>query len=169
MKAFACELIEILPLLSGYSGYFLQGRPFTSHAPPSFARMYALARRYWCIEVQNLDVTVNHMLEGYKCVNWLTIVGESFRSKEPTAVEDAKQVAHSYYETKSAILLQADERPQLGDRNRQEGLGQYAAIARSLLPLQVSRHDSFGYPPWTDENTMSWLRRFTHPDELDVS
>jgi hypothetical protein len=63
-------------------------------------------------------------------------------------------------------LFQAEEKPRLIDRNRQEPLGGYGAVAGVLLPLQVSKHDAFGGRLWTDENTMNYLRRFTHPDEV---
>ena len=52
--------------------------------------MFALAHRYWGVEAQNLDVTLRHARHGYKCVNWLTIIGNPLRQSDPKAVERAQ-------------------------------------------------------------------------------
>jgi hypothetical protein len=164
LQDFAQGIIELVPCLSGFGGYYLQGR--LAFEKSSYNRMFALARRYWGVEAHNLDVTVNHMLEGYKCLNWLTIIGDQFRQKSPGAIEAAKQVAHSYHETPYATLLQAQAVPEFCDRHRQEVLDGYTALANALLPLQVTRHDPLGGDMWDEDNTMTYLRRFTHPNEM---
>ena len=125
-----------------------------------------MAHRYWGIEAHNLDVTVNHMLQGYKCVNWLTILGNQYQKANKNAIEDAKLAAFAYKETNHAVLLQAEATPRFGDRNRQEVLDGYIAIAQALLPLQITEHESLGGYAWDEDNTMRYIRRFTHPWEV---
>ena len=161
LYTFASELISLVPCLSGFAGYYLQGR--VAYSMESYDTMFAISHRYWGLEAHNLDVTVNQMLSGYKCVNWLTIIGDKFRQANPEAIEQAKQVAMKYHETEYAILFQADEVPRFGDQNRREVLSGYVAIAKALLPLQIREHEALGGTRWTDDNTIEWIQRFAPP------
>lgn len=155
------DLINQVPLLSAYAGYFIQWRPSSNYELASLDRSFAYAMRDWGCEMVDVQLTAKEMKHGYKCVNWLTVIGEPLRAKSPTAVEHAKSVAYDHLETSSATLLQAAERPLLGDRNRLADLDGYVKIATALLPLQIKKHEGFGGDRWTDENTMKWIRRFT--------
>ena len=42
----------------------------------------------------------------------------------------------------------------------------YVAVAQALLPLQVKAFGSFGGERWDEDNSLRYLRRFTHPDEV---
>ena len=162
----AVELMGQLEFSSGYGGYSFHGRPSSMYHNLSYNRMFAWAHRYWGVEAQDLDVTVNHVLGGYKCVNWLTMIGEPLRREEPQAVKDASAAAFHSSENRHGVLLLAHSRPLLGDRNRGERLEGYARVAEALLPLQLDTHGAFSGTRWTDENTMAWMRRFTHPEEV---
>ena len=164
LRGFVEGLLSLVPCLSGFGGYYFQGS--LSHWEESYNRMFTLGMRYWGIEAHNLDVTVNSMLQGYKSVNWLTIIGETFRQGNPEAVRRAKNVAFAYKETPYAVLFQADAKPRFGDRNRQEVLPGYVALANALLPLQITEHDPLGGTLWTADNTIRYIRRFTHPDQV---
>ena len=166
VRGFAERLLQVQPVLSGYGGYFLQGRPGSKHSASSYDRIYTLAMRYWGCEVVDVELTAEQMKKGYKCVNWLTIIGDPFRAKFGREMDKAKAVAYAAVETESGTLLQAAPGPLLGDRNRGGRLDAYVAIAEALLPLQITEHESFGGNRWTDENTMAWIRRFTHPEEV---
>jgi hypothetical protein len=164
LRDFARELIELVPCLSGFGGFYFQGR--LAHRKKSYNRMFALARRYWGIEAHNLDVSVNHLLDGYKCVNWLTIIGHKLRRSHPEAMQEAKSVAFAYHESQYATLFQAQAAPGFGDRHRREVLDGYVALAKVLLPLQITYHAPLGGDLWDEDNTMRYLRRFTHPKEV---
>lgn len=161
LRGFAERLMHQISFLSGYGGYFLQGRPNSQYETESFDRIFALAMRYWGCEVVDIELTAAQMKKGYKCVNWLTMIGEPFRSKFSQQIAKARSVAFESVETQSGVLLQAAKRPLLGDRNRMANMEGYAAIADALLPLQIKDHEEFFGDRWTDENTVSWLRRFT--------
>jgi hypothetical protein len=160
VRSFAHQMSQEVEFLSGYGGFFLQGR----HAPyetESFDRIFALAMRYWGCEVVDVELTAAEMKKGYKCVNWLTLIGEPFRAKFPDQIRRARSVAYQSEESLHGVLLQASERPLLGDRNRMANMDGYARIAEALLPLQITEHAEFFGDLWTEQNTMAWLRRFT--------
>ena len=73
--------------------------------------MYAICQRFWGVEAWNLEVAVGYVLDGFAGVNWLTLIGESLRSRAPEAVEEAKRAAVAYDETPHGVVLQAAERP----------------------------------------------------------
>lgn len=161
LRNLTVDIIDCVAVLSAYAGYFIQWRPSSNHELASLDRSFAYAMRYSGCEMVDVQKTAKEMKHGYKCVNWLTVIGEPLRAKSPTAIEDAKLVAYDHLETSSATLLQAAERPSLGDRNRLADPEGYVEIAKALLPLQIGEHEGFGGDRWTDENTMTWLRRFT--------
>ena len=168
LKNFAIDLVDVVTCISGYVGFAFQGRP-RSFACSSFNQVFAWARRYWGVEAQDLDVTVNHMAEAFKCVNWITIIGERLRQHNPGAVDLARSAAYAHESRSGGMLFQASDKPMLGDRNKREVLRGYVALAEALKELQVKNHGAFGEGSgsrWTEESTNAWLRRFTEPENV---
>lgn len=163
LRKFAEAMMESVPFLSAYGGYLLQGRPSSKYESLSYDQIFSLARRYWCCEVEDIELTAEQMKMGYKCVNWLTLIGEPFRSRFPAAIEQAKSAAYDYAENPFGVLLQVSEQPLLGDRNRQADLSAYVKVADALLPIQMPTHRPFWSDRWQNGETMAWARRFTHP------
>lgn len=163
VRRFAAGVASLVPFENGFGGYFLKPA-FTQ--PAAYDAMYAICHRFWGVEAWNLEVAVEYVLTGFAGVNWLTLIGEGLRSRAPEAVEEAKRAAVAYDETPHGVILQAAAQAQLGDRNRQEPMPGYVAVARALLPLQVTEFGSFGGEKWDEANSLAWLRRFTHPDEV---
>lgn len=161
LRKLAEQLVSIVPCLSGFGGYYFQGS--ASNLNESYNLMFALAHRYWGIEAHNLDRTVYHMLYGYKCVNWLTIIGSEFLQTHTKSINSGKASAFATLETPNAIIFQAQETPSFGDVNRQEVLEGYIRVAEALVPIQITEHQSLGGTKWTPENTYSYIRRFTNP------
>ena len=164
VRAFAIELADHLPFLAGFGGWFLQCDPTD---PAGFDRMYAVCRRYWGVEAWNLDVTVRHILAGYKSVNWLTFVGSELCASHPDACDAAEQGATWAHRSASGgLVLQAGAKPILGDQNYQVPMAEHVEIAKALFPLQIRDHASFGGTKWDDDNSIAWIRRFTHPQDV---
>lgn len=161
IKSFVSSLLQIVHCISGYAGYAFRGFDAGPHAKDSFDQRYRWAMRYKGVEMVETDVTAASMLNGYKSPNWLTVIGEPLRARAPEAVDSAMAVAHDARREPGGVVLQASEVPLMGDRNKQEAMPGYEAIARKLIPIQIKHHGSFGGSRWTEENTMDWLRRFT--------
>jgi hypothetical protein len=163
---FAQLVLQRIRCVSGYGGYVFQGQPLGPLGRSSFDQIHAWARRYWGPEVQNLDLTANEMLHGYKCLSWLTAIGQRLEARDPESVAAAERTAFRSYRQPGGVLLQAGIGPALLDRNRAEPLDGYLELARALEPLQVRTHEAFGGTRWTEAETMAWLRRFTDPSEF---
>ena len=159
VRQFAADVARLVPFENGFAGYFL--KPSVTRSA-SYDAMYAICQRFWGVEAWNLEVAVKYVLDGFAGVNWLTLIGESLRSRAPEAVEEAKRAAVAYDETPHGVVLQAADRPQLGDRNRQEPMPGYVAVALALLPLQVKAFGSFGGERW-DEDEQPPLPPPVHP------
>lgn len=156
----ARQVVRLTPFVWGSGGFYLQTRTNLSHASEANDLAFGLAQRYWGIEAHSLDVTVKHALEGIKCVNWLTLVGDELASRHPDAVAKACAGAFWSEATPHGTLLQASPTPLVGDRHRLERLDGLVAMAKALAPLQVAEHGALGGTRWTDDNTMEYLRRF---------
>lgn len=162
VRAFALEAAQFLPFTSGTCGYVLQ---VDSREPDANDHMYAVCQRFWGVEAWSQDVTVQYLGNRFKCINWLTFLGQSIAREFPDAIDAARSASHAYEATVPGHMFQTRQEPALIDRNRMEGYKPETALATALLPAQVARHDSFLGPRWTVDNTMDWLQRFTkHPD-----
>jgi|GEM_PF-1741137 len=169
LKKFTVDLLKIINCVSGNGGYVFQGQPRGPNSSISFEQIFLWAKRYWGVEVQDLDLTVQYMTDSFKCVNWLTIIGGNLAERNPRVIADAKKTAYQSIKINENFLFQASEMPLLGDQNRNEKLEEYVALARVLEPIQVVEHDSFGNetgPGWGKESTNAWNRRFTEPDRF---
>ncbi len=154
--AFANEIAGAVPFLSGTGGYILQSRPLDLAA---YDYVFAQARRYWGLEAWNLDLSVQYLLEGYKCPSWLTLIGNRLLEKlgRPPRFGDLAPLqtatAHGY-------VFRSRDLPDVIDRNYNAPYPGEQAIARALAPLQVKKHAPFGGTRWDEQNTGEWLRRF---------
>lgn len=163
VRELAAGVARLVPFESGFAGYFFKPAFALSD---SYDEMFAVCHRFWGIGAWNLEVAVQFVLDGFTDVNWLTLIGESLRSREPQAVESAKRKAMDHDQTTNGVVLQAADRPGFGDLNLREELPGYADVARALLPLQVTAFGSFRGTLWDEANSLTWLRRFTHPNEV---
>lgn len=157
----ALELLGTTPFRSGLAGPYFQLSMQDEVA--SLDRMYAWARRYWGIAARHLDATSWHMLDGIEGVNWVTLLGAYTLERHPEVVEAARAAAFASQQAPHGVLLRVEERPRIIDRNRNEPLGGYAAVASALRPLQIETHAGFGGDKWTADETMRYLLRLTEP------
>jgi hypothetical protein len=166
VKEFAISVASCVPFLSGFSGYFFKP---AVHEPESYDKMYAVCRRFWGIDAWNLDMIVHYMLNGYSSINWLTFIGNALIESIPDSaktLQEAKDVSLQSSTTKYGTVLQSTKNALLGDRNLQDDMSGYIAIAQALLPLQIKEFGSFGGERWDEDNSFNWLRRFTHPENV---
>ncbi len=161
LKSFAMELLGELDCLSGSLGYAF--RPHPVLRTDAYDQIYAWSRRYWGIDVRDNEVSSQALKRAYKCVSWITVLGDSLALMQPDALANAQAAAFDCCKSGRSWLLQAAPSPSFGDRHR-GGMPEYAAIAAALLPLQVVGHGPFGdgsSTRWTEESTEAWLHRFT--------
>lgn len=154
---FTKSVCDSVPFLSGSAGYILNPQPFE---PDAFDKMYAICSRYWGIEAWNMDLTVNHVLDGYKCVNWLTLIGDRLLTKKEKTPTLLDAINAFTIRTQNGFIVKSRNQPEFLDQNRNADCNAEKQIATALLPLQIEFHEDFGAPAW-EGNTMDWLKRFT--------
>ncbi len=172
IRGFAMDILDFVHCVSGYGGYFFSSLPQGEGAVESWDQVYAWGKRYWGVEVEDIDVTAAHMFDGFKCVSWLTAIGPSIAKSDPEALRKATGVATWFGTAAGGTLLQAGKGPVVGDRNRLEDLSIYEELAATLEPLQVKNHGSLGDAylcKWDTDETGAWLRRFTNPAGFSAS
>lgn len=157
IQSLAVRLADTVPFLSGTGGYIISANP---SEPAAYDRMFALCRRYWGLEAWDLDVTTRHVLHGYKCTSWLTLIGSRLLAREFASEPDFEAAAKLATNCSQGIVFRSRNVPAFIDRNRRESCDDEQILAVALEPLQITEHDDFSGPLW-EGRTLEWLRRFS--------
>lgn len=166
LRRAALAIAERVGLSSGHGGPVFVYHPW--HKEPALDAVYALARRYWGIDVEDLNRTLELMHDAIKGVNWLTLVGHRFRER-PDVADGLQGLATvpdiDIAQLAEATVLTAGSVPLAGDRHRPNGrLDAYIAIAHALRPLFPDAVADFTSPRFVEHgNTLGWVRRFIEP------
>lgn len=167
LRAAALEIADNVELHSGHGGLAFGYDTWLKEA--AFDRIYAQARRFWGVDVEDLNGTLPLMKSHIKGVNWLTLVGASFASdpeieQSMGALASAPDVAVE--RKRFGAVIVAGPNPVVGDQNQVDGsLDPYYAVAHALQPLFLRSHPDFpGAGFISNVNTVGWIRRFVDPD-----
>lgn len=164
------SLIEKLDFQSGHGGYAVNWFPTSQTADEALSQFPFIARRYPGIDLSDIDITLyairNATEPGIKCINWLTLLGVEL-TERVGGVETLKAALPPDCPVlrlpKGGVLIQAGERPDIGDRNANAQLQSYHAVGRLLALLRLRNHpDLVGamlQAPY-EELTAEWLARF---------
>lgn len=156
-------LADELPLLSGHAGYTTQFNARLKYR--AFNQIYAWAKRFLGVEVEDLNLTLPWVCDAIKGANWLTLVGNRLwdqlmahpgRPRELDPGVTLETLRH-------ARLFRAGPEPVLGDRNRREFPTLYAAVERTLEPIKLRSHPEFAGRFGEEQETGVWLRRLLEP------
>jgi hypothetical protein len=134
----------------------------------AFDQIYGWSKRYWGLEVEDLNRTLPVALGGAKGANWLTLIGNELWQRLEEANDrlenEVAEPLHVYGAAFGKVII-AGERPVLADRNRGEFPDAYAMAERMIEPVKITEHPEFPGRFEEESATMPWLRRLTHPDE----
>ncbi|AKT37886.1 type VI immunity family protein [Chondromyces crocatus] len=169
------ELCKKLRPVSGYAGMGM----FTSLDSASSQRwegpLYELAQRFPGLE---MEYSISHSIYlaegrdgkgGIKGVNWLTAISDVWLDELGGAAAvaadlrdlDPRYILHRY---DGGLLIQAGDRPALGDTERDAWPDLYVKLARYLKPIRITRHSAFGSGGrgWAfgPQEVRAWLARF---------
>ena len=159
----ARDLADELPVLSGHGGYTVQ---FDARLKAeAFDQIYAWAKRYLGVEVEDLNLTLPLVRDAIKGANWLTLVGHELWSKLMSHPDRARELPAGvdYERLHHAGLFRAGAQPVLGDRNRREFPKLYAALEKALQPLKLQHHPEFAGRFGEEQATDAWLYRLLEP------
>lgn len=162
MLSLARRLADSIVFLSGHAGHVAMFR--TRLKTAAFNRIYAWAKRYEGVEVEDLNKTVPYVLDAVKGASWLTLLGSKFTSRLEHGDYHAN-LASSVDVTRHAHgwVIRAGERPSIGDRNRQDFPLLYAQVESFLRPFKLRAHGEFAGRFRIEEATMDWLHRLSEP------
>lgn len=140
--------------------------------------IYELAQRFPGFEA---DFPIDHDIwlskgreggrAGIKGVNWLTVLEDRWLAELGGAEEvtahvtalDGRFIVHRF---DGRLMIQAGDRPQLGDVERGAWPELYVKLAKYVKPIRITRHRPFGHagsgPRFGNEKEEgeAWLRRF---------
>jgi len=103
--------------------------------------------------------------DGIKGVNWLTVVSDPLlaRLDGVDAVEAQAGGDFTFHRYQGGAVIQAGERPQMGDRERNRWPELYIRLNALLKPIRAAKTYPFHhYGPrrFDAERSNEWLRRF---------
>jgi hypothetical protein len=167
LRKLAADFADAARFHAGHGGLVFVYHPEMKE--PAFDEIYALGRRYWGIDIEDLDATMPFSGDGIKDVNWVTMVGTGWLKdgQVETGIGALRgSTAVSVDPHAHGVVLVAGQQPVVGDQNRPDrSLDPYVAVAKALEPLFLTEHPDFdGVKFPTNDNTLGWIRRFIEPD-----
>lgn len=147
----------------GYGGIGILESPRRALAQQHEKTVYAMARRFPGLEVDNPVTHTLYLAEGIKGVNWLTVIADAWLDKLGGRDALAAQLEEPYtlHAYPGGVMIQAGPRPELGDVNRQRPPQYYPAVARLLKPIRVTTHGRLhAFGGFDQDATEAWLARF---------
>ncbi|HYO53649.1 type VI immunity family protein [Archangium sp.] len=163
---FVLEWCNALRPLHGYGGVGILEAQDLGTRDAHAHQVYALARRFPGLDVDDPTSHVLDLKEGIKGVNWLTILGARFLSEVGGIGKIRSQVGpeFTFHEYPGGVMIQAGPKPQLGDVNRRRFPDSYRQLGSVLKGLRVKDHrklhnDGLGRR-FDDDATQAWLARF---------
>jgi hypothetical protein len=166
LKTVSGEIADHVAFSSGHGGLVFLYDPW--HKPKALDAVYALARRFWGVDIEDLNRTLPLMNDRIKGVNWLTLVGR--RLLGSGAMVNALEALPSgpsivIEPRRTGVVITAGPEPVPGDQHRPDAsLDPYVAVATALRPLFLDSHPDFTSERFvTNGSTIGWVRRFLEP------
>lgn len=162
----ARELADGQDFYSGHLGFCFGYDP--ERKIDAFTAIYPLARRFWGIDVEDLNGTLTLMKDAIKGVNWITLIGSAF-AQTPAVAQAAllpqQNPLVQLEKRKKGLLFRVGDGPSVGDRHRPDAqLNALTQLGAALAPLIVRGHPHFcGDGFIKNDNTDGWFHRFDNP------
>ena len=126
----------------------------------------AIGERFPGFEVEAQHVSVHHLKEGIKGVNWLTVLSD--RWVEALGGLDwlrarLDESIFPFYRYDGGLVIQAGPKPVIGDVKAGRWPTHYVTLAKVLKPIQIKDHYPMhfgGVGGLERDATLAWLFRF---------
>jgi hypothetical protein len=151
--------------LSGHGGLVFVYHPW--HKAAAFDYIFAKGRRFWGIDIEDLNASLPLMRDGIKGISWITMLGQvpgrvvnatSLRLDRPPHDVVVHRERHGY-------VFNIGSAPTAGDINRPgPELDPYFRFGGCIAPLMLTHHPDFGGALFVRTgSTLGWVRRFVDP------
>lgn len=171
LRSVSISILENVEIYSGHGGLVFVYDPWLKGY--AFDHIYIKARRYWGVDVEDLNATLALMSKGIKGINWITLLGNSLSNEDSES--DIKKALFEISsipgvdieKRKNGSMLTIGVKPVIGDQNHPDvALNPYFSVAKKLKNLYVTTHPDFGGKKFIENgNTLGWIRRFLEPDD----
>ncbi len=133
-------------------------------------RMAAKLKRYWALQLEDVETLQWDGVQGLPAMPWLTLLGDAFLKSKDVAlaslVEQASQASGRgvhWRRVGDTLLVAAGPTPLRGDIHGQEDLAPYRAASTLLEDLLLKEHTPLVGPLASADVLTPWLLRWSDP------
>jgi hypothetical protein len=164
VERLALEVADKFEFRSGHGGLVFTYDPELEG--PAFDQIYGLAKRFWGVDIDDMDQTLPLAEKHIKGVNWITAVGSEFARKVAYRIERLAMTPDlKVRRAAKGVVIVAGAAPNPGDQNTAPGgPADYRRVAEALAPLFMASHPDFPSERFMGSgSTSGWIRRFIDP------
>ena len=169
------QISEILQPMHGFFGLGIQH----SHEYYDYQYLeYELAHQFLGLDISN-DEDDEHLREGFKCINWLTILSDRLITDKLGSLEALKEHNNDneirFYPYSGGVVVRAGEVPELGDVARNPYPKHYVNVNALLKPARAPEIASLGFGSingeirFNNRTSKEWQCRFDDVEATDTT
>ena len=169
------QISEILQPMHGFFGLGIQH----SHEYYDYQYLeYELAHQFLGLDISN-DEDDEHLREGFKCINWLTILSDQLITDKLGSLEALKERNSDnqirFYPYAGGVVVRAGEVPELGDVASNPYPKHYVNVNALLKPARAPEIASLGFGSingeirFNNRTSKEWQCRFDDVEATDTT
>ena len=169
------QISKILQPMHGFFGLGIQH----SHEYYDYQYLeYELAHQFLGLDISN-DEDDEHLREGFKCINWLTILSDQLITDKLGSLEALKERNSDneirFYPYSGGVVVRAGEVPELGDVASNPYPKHYVNVNALLKPARAPEIASLGFGSingeirFNNRTSKEWQCRFDDVEATDTT
>ena len=169
------QISEILQPMHGFFGLGIQH----SHEYYDYQYLeYELAHQFLGLDISNVQAD-KRLREGFKCINWLTILSDQLIADKLGSLEELKEHNNDneirFYPYAGGVVVRAGEVPELGDVASNPYPKHYVNVNALLKPARAPEIASLGFGSINGEirfnkrTSKEWQGRFDDVEATDTT
>ena len=169
------QISEILQPMHGFFGLGIQH----SHEYYDYQYLeYELAHQFLGLDISNVEGD-EHLREGFKCINWLTILSDQLITDKLGSLEALKERNSDneirFYPYAGGVVVRAGEVPELGDVASNPYPKHYVNVNALLKPARAPEIASLGFGSingeirFNNRTSKEWQCRFDDVEATDIT
>ena len=169
------QICEILQPMHGFFGLGIQH----SHEYYDYQYLeYELAHQFLGLDISNVEADKDFR-EGFKCINWLTILSDQLITDKLGSLEALKERNSDneirFYPYAGGVVVRAGEVPELGDVATNPYPKHYVNVNALLKPARAPEIASLGFGSingeirFNNRTSKEWQSRFDNVEATDIT
>ncbi|WP_392552302.1 DUF3396 domain-containing protein [Orbus wheelerorum] len=172
---FILQISEILQPMHGFFGLGI----LHAHEYYDYQYLeYELAHQFLGLDISN-DEMDEHFRDGFKCINWLTVLSDGLIRDKLGSLAELKQQNHdeaiTFYPYTGGVVIRAGEVPQLGDVSHNPYPQHYVNVNALLKAARSPEIGSLGFGSingevrFNNRSSKEWQSRFDDVIATDIA